>query len=240
MPEVEELLCLRLEDGVIIAKSCYSLCLQVSVNRWDGGESRGGGEGGGERGGGANGARPQRSVFRGSRSKLERLQLTGQVAQTQRSNVTTISDITTPYTASIPSSAGHFRGESDEEEEPESETDDGSDESESRGLSSPIEEGDTHCSTTPASSKKHEDLDSDEWYSESEANWTIPAHSKEVTPSQPSSFVEEETPKPSHRKTKSSGQQTSTAADKVAHTDEKVPVQQLQSATHNTDSTQAR
>ena len=217
------------------------------MNRWEG--QRIGGSGVKRERAATDGAGLQRPAFRELRSKPGRLQLTRQKAQThhrQRSIVTTVSDVTTPYTISVPSSAGNVKGEggSDEEEVSESETSsssDDSDDSESRRLSSPIEKA-TQCSTTPVSSKKHEDLDSDEWYSESEANWTITPYSKEVTPSQPCSLVEdeEETTKYTHKEPisdKNNSQQTSKMAGN------KLPVQQIpvtETASQKGDITETR
>ena len=52
-----------------------------------------------------------------------------------------------------------------------------------------------------------EQEDSDEWYSESEANWTImDVQSKQVTPSQPCSSIEEDTAKTRTIKSPSGGE----------------------------------
>ena len=126
---------------------------------------------------------PQRANGRG----LKPGRFTGRVLAHQRhqSNVTTISDITTGYTMSIPSSAGHVMKDSDDDSETDSQM--SSDEFSNDGASSTTE----HRIVQDSSTKKQED--SDEWYSESEANWTImDVQSKQVTPSQPCSSNEED------------------------------------------------
>ena len=129
---------------------------------------------------------------------------TGRVLAHQRrqSNVTTISDITTVYTMSIPSSAGHVMKDSDEDN---SETDSQmtSDDFSSDEASSTTEQNLAQDLST--NTKKQED--SDEWYSESEANWTImDVQSKQVTPSQPCSSIEEDTAKTRTIKSPSGGE----------------------------------